>query len=193
MNVNFFIDRLKTLLNEKRFKHSIGVMDTAVKMAERYGADVEKARVAGLLHDCAKNLSSEELIALAEKYNIELDDVLRHSPFLLHGPVGGYLIRDNFGVCDKEIKRAVMLHTTGDKDMTLLDKIIFLADFIEPGRDFEGVDVLRKTADEDLDKAVIMALDRTIEFVIKNNQLLYNKTVIARNDMLIKLEKSNIN
>ncbi|SNX55164.1 bis(5'-nucleosyl)-tetraphosphatase (symmetrical) YqeK [Thermoanaerobacterium sp. RBIITD] len=193
MNVDFYIDRLKTLLNEKRFKHSIGVMDTAVKLAERYGADVEKARVAGLLHDCAKNLSSEELIALAEKYNIELDDVLRHSPFLLHGPVGGYLIRDNFGVCDEEIKRAVMLHTTGDKDMTLLDKIIFLADFIEPGRDFEGVDVLRKTADEDLDKAVIMALDRTIEFVIKNNQLLYNKTVIARNDMLIKLEKSNIN
>lgn len=186
MELKFYIDGLKKLLNDDRFKHSLGVMETAEKLAYRYNVDVEKAKIAGLLHDCAKNLSNGELISLAKKYNIQLDDVLLHSPFLLHGPVGGYLISDYFDVYDEEIKRAIMLHTTGDKDMTPLDKIVFLADYIEPGREFEGVENLRKVSLSDLDKAVIMALDETINYVIRKHQLLYAKTVIARNDMLIK-------
>lgn len=186
VDLDFYIDGLKKLLNENRFKHSLGVMETAEKLAFRYNADAEKAKIAGLLHDCAKNLSNEELISLAKKYNIQLDDILLRSPFLLHGPVGGYLIGDYFGVYDEEIKRAVALHTTGDKDMTLLDKIIFLADYIEPGREFEGVENLRKASYIDLDKAVVMAFDATINYVIRRHQLLYLKTVIARNDVLIK-------
>lgn len=186
MNLKFYIDELKKVLNEERFKHSLGVMEAAEKLAIKYNADIEKAKVAGLLHDCAKNLSDEELISLANKYNIQLDNVLLRSPSLLHGPVGGYLIGDYFGIHDEEIKRAVMLHTTGDKDMTVLDKIIFLADYIEPNRNFEGVEDLRKASSSDLDGAVIMALDQTINYVIKKHQLLYMKTVIARNDMIIK-------
>lgn len=185
-NIDIYREKLKTLLNEKRFNHSIGVMNTAIELAKKYGADVDRARLAGLLHDCAKNLSDKKLIELAIKYNIELDEVLRNSPFLLHGPVGGYLLKDYFDINDEEIKHAVMIHSTGDKDMTTLDKIIFLADYIEPSRDFDGVIDLRIAAKDDLDKAVIMALNGTIKYVISNNLLLYKKTVIARNDMLIK-------
>ncbi|MDI3312610.1 MAG: bis(5'-nucleosyl)-tetraphosphatase (symmetrical) YqeK [Thermoanaerobacterium sp.] len=186
MDFEFFADKLKKLLSDERFKHSLGVMETSEKLAVRYGADVEKAKIAGLLHDCAKNLREDELIVLANKYGIDLDDVLEKSPTLLHGPVGGYLIEEYFGIHDDEIKRAIMIHTTGDKDMTLLDKIIFLADYIEPNRKFDGVEDLREAAYKNLDTAVIMALDETIKYVIEKGQLLYNKTVIARNDMIIK-------
>ncbi|AFK87106.1 MULTISPECIES: bis(5'-nucleosyl)-tetraphosphatase (symmetrical) YqeK [Thermoanaerobacterium] len=186
MDFEFLADKLKKLLSDERFNHSLGVMETSEKLAVRYGADVEKAKIAGLLHDCAKNLREDELVALANKYRIQIDDVLEKSPSLLHGPVGGYMIEDYFGVHDDEIKRAIMLHTTGDKDMTLLDKIIFLADYIEPNRNFEGVENLRDAAYKNIDEAVIMALDETIKYVLEKGQLLYQKTVIARNDMIIK-------
>ncbi|MEG6566132.1 bis(5'-nucleosyl)-tetraphosphatase (symmetrical) YqeK [Thermoanaerobacterium saccharolyticum] len=186
MDFEFFADKLKKLLSDERFNHSLGVMETSEKLAVRYGADVEKAKIAGLLHDCAKNLREDELVALANKYGIQIDDVLEKSPSLLHGPVGGYMIEDYFGIQDDEIKRAIMLHTTGDKDMTLLDKIIFLADYIEPNRNFEGVENLRDAAYKNIEEAVIMALDETIKYVLEKGQLLYQKTVIARNDMIIK-------
>lgn len=186
VDFEFFADKLKKLLSDERFNHSLGVMETSEKLAVRYGIDVEKAKIAGLLHDCAKNLREDELVALANKYGIQIDDVLEKSPTLLHGPVGGYMIEDYFGIHDDEIKRAIMLHTTGDRDMTLLDKIIFLADYIEPNRNFDGVENLREMAYKNLDEAVIMALDETIKYVIEKGQLLYQKTVIARNDMIIK-------
>jgi len=186
VDFEFFADKLKKLLSGERFNHSLGVMETSEKLAVRYGADVEKAKIAGLLHDCAKNLREDELVALANKYGIQIDDILEKSPYLLHGPVGGYMIEDYFGIHDDEIKRAIMLHTTGDRDMTLLDKIIFLADYIEPNRNFDGVEDLREVAYKNLDEAVIMALDETIKYVIDKGQLLYQKTVIARNDMIIK-------
>ncbi|MDI6605286.1 MAG: bis(5'-nucleosyl)-tetraphosphatase (symmetrical) YqeK [Thermoanaerobacteraceae bacterium] len=181
-----YANKLKNLINTNRYKHSLGVMETALKLAKKYGADEKKAAIAGLLHDCAKNLTDEELLKLAVRFYIPLNDVLRHSVSLLHGPVGACLLKEYFGIDDEDIKKAVALHTTGDINMSLLDKIIFLADYIEPGRNFDGVEVLRKAAEEDINKAVIMALNNTIISVVKRNMLLYEKTVQARNEMIIK-------
>ncbi|HHW56899.1 MAG TPA: HD domain-containing protein [Clostridia bacterium] len=180
-------NKLKKMLNEERFKHSIGVMETAKYLAKKYGANKEKAQVAGLLHDCAKAYSDEELLHLAKKYKIEIDDVLVRVPFLLHGPVAAALVEDIFGVKDEEIKRAIALHTTGDVGMTTLDKIIFLADYIEPNRDFEGVENLRQLAEVDLDIAVLRAFDNTICYVIEKELILYEKTVKARNYILMEI------
>ncbi|MGB9809005.1 MAG: bis(5'-nucleosyl)-tetraphosphatase (symmetrical) YqeK [Caldanaerobacter sp.] len=179
--------KLKEILDKERYSHSIGVMETALKLAEKYGADVEKAMVAGLLHDCAKGLSDEELLKMAYKYGVPVDNILLKVPFLLHGPVGACMVQELFGVTDEEIKRAIALHTTGDVNMSILDKIIFLADYIEPNRDFEGVEELRELSWKDLDLAVLRAYDSTICYVIKRNMILYEKTVSGRNDILLKL------
>jgi len=186
-DIEFFKKRLKELLDEKRFKHSIGVMETAMHLAIKYGADVEKAQVAGLLHDCAKSYSDDDLLKLAKKYRIELDEILIHAPFLLHGPIGAHLVEEIFGIKDQEIKRAIALHTTGDVNMSLLDEAVFLADYIEPNRDFKGVEELRRLAEENLDLALLKSFDSTICYVLQRGLLLYEKTVKARNYILLKL------
>lgn len=185
--LGLFEEKLKMLLSEKRFRHSTAVMETSRYLAKKYGADVNKAQIAGLLHDCAKDFTDAELLKFAEKYKISVDEILKHSIFLLHGPVGAELIEEIFGVHDAEIKRAIAIHTTGDLDMTILDKIVFLADYIEPGRSFDGVEELRHIAEENLDIAVVKAFDNTINYVISRGMLLYEKTVRARNDILIKI------
>lgn len=129
---------LKKQLKPKRFKHTLGVIDCAVDMAERNGADVKKAELAALLHDCAKNYSRDELLSVAGRCRIPLDDITLKEPQLLHGPVGAVVAREEYGVTDSEILDAIAYHTTGREDMTLLDKIIYLADFIEPSRDYPG-------------------------------------------------------
>jgi predicted HD superfamily hydrolase involved in NAD metabolism len=186
-DIEFLKSKLRSLLDEERYLHSIGVMETAIYLAKKYDANVEKAQVAGLLHDCAKGYSDEELLKFAQRYGIEVDEVLKHAPFLLHGPVGAHLVEEIFGIKDEEIKRAIALHTTGDVNMTILDKIIFLADYIEPNRNFEGVEKLRQLAEQDVDTAVLKAFDSTICYVIERKLLLYEKTIRARNDILLKL------
>ncbi|MDI3529255.1 MAG: hypothetical protein PWQ23_1074 [Thermoanaerobacter sp.] len=186
-DIELLKSKLRSLLDKERYLHSIGVMETAIHLAKKYGADVEKAQVAGLLHDCAKSYSDEELLKFAQRYGIEVDEVLKHAPFLLHGPVGAHLVEEIFGIKDEEIKRAIALHTTGDVNMTILDKIIFLADYIEPNRNFEGVEKLKQLAEQDVDMAVLKAFDSTICYVIERKLLLYEKTIRARNDILLKL------
>lgn len=186
-DLRLFEKKLKMLLNEKRFIHSVAVMETSQNLAKKYGADVKKAEIAGLLHDCAKDFSDSELLKFAKRYKIPVDEVLKHSTFLLHGPIGAELVEEIFGVNDAEIKRAIAIHTTGDINMTLLDKIVFLADYIEPGRNFNGVEELRRTAEKNLDLAIVKAFDNTINYVISQGMLLYEKTVKARNDILIKI------
>jgi predicted HD superfamily hydrolase involved in NAD metabolism len=186
-DIEFLKSKLRSLLDEERYLHSIGVMETAIHLAKKYGADVEKAQVAGLLHDCAKGYSDEELLKFAQRYGIEVDDVLKNAPFLLHGPIGAHLVEEIFGIKDKEIKRAISLHTTGDVNMSLLDEIVFLADYIEPNRDFEGVTQLRELAEENLELALLKSFDSTICYVLQRGLLLYEKTVKARNYILLKL------
>ncbi len=184
--------RLRTLMDEERYAHSLGVRDCAVMLAERYGADVGKARLAGLLHDCAKGLSRQEMINRAMEAGIELGPEEFQSEALLHGAVGAIIARQVFGVEDPEILSAIECHTTGKRDMALLDKIIYLADYIEPNRDFPGVEDLKQAAMEDLDKAVLMALRRTIKYVLDTDRFLHPRTVEAWNDMLKRFKSQTI-
>lgn len=180
-------DRLRDMLSYKRFKHSLGVRDTAVKLAEIYGADSRKAALAGLLHDCARDLPGEKLLVLARQNHIPVDEVDEALPVILHAPVGALLAGRQFGVQDQAVLQAIALHTLGDKDMTLLDKIIFVADKAEPGRAFPGVQELREIMWRDLDRAMLWCLDAAITMSLRNSELIHPKAVSTRNWIRLKL------
>ncbi|MDF2884673.1 MAG: phosphohydrolase [Clostridiaceae bacterium] len=184
-NEDSIINYLEKNLNNHRYIHSLNVSKTAVKLAELYGADINKAKIAGLIHDCAKKLSNEELLIIFKNNNIKVDAVSINSPQLLHGWAAAIIAEQTMGINDEEILSAVKYHTTGKKNMSLLEKIIYIADYIEPGRDFEGVDELRKMAYESLDEGLLKAFDSTIEYVIERNQLIHLDTIEGRNFLLI--------
>ncbi len=167
-------------LKHKRIPHVLGTEQEAIRLAERYGADVEKARVAALLHDCTKKLEMPEQLALCEHYGIPLDDLEQKALKLLHAKTGAAIARDVFGV-DDELYNAIWWHTTGHAGMTLLEKIIYLADYIEPSRVFPGVEELRKTCYEDLDKGLLMGLEMSIEEMTAMGNPVHHATVEARN------------
>lgn len=166
-------------LKHKRIPHVLGTEQEAIRLAQHYGADVEKARVAALLHDCTKRLSMEEQLSLCARYGIELDELEQKALKLLHSKTGAAIARDVFGV-DEEIYSAIWYHTTGHAGMTLLEKIIYLADYIEPTRDFPGVDALRKACYEDLDKGLLMGLEMTIEEMANMGNPVHHATIAAR-------------
>ena len=167
----------------------LGTAATAVKLAEKYGADVHRAEVAGLLHDCTKKLSMPEQLALCGKDGIALDELEKKALKLLHAKTGAdagiaistgaAIARDVFGV-DDEIYNAILWHTTGKPDMTVLEKVIYLADFIEPTRDFPGVDALRRTVWEDLDRGLLMGLEMTVEEMEEMGNPIHVNTLAAR-------------
>ena len=165
-------------LKAKRIPHVLGTEQTAKALAEKYGADVEKARFAALLHDATKRLSMAEQLALCEHYHIALDELEQHALKLLHAKTGAALARDVFGA-DDEIYNAILWHTTGKADMALLDKVIYLADYIEPNRDFDGVDDLRKVVWEDLDRGLAMGLAMTVEEMKERGNPVHYNTLEA--------------
>ena len=167
--VRSYYSALERALSEKRLRHTAGVVLTAIALAERYGADPKKAQTAALLHDCAKYLPDEELIRLSK-------DPEKILP-VLHSEVGAVLASEEYGVCDPEILEAIRLHTTGDKDMSTLDKIIYLSDMIEPSRDFPGVEELRQ--DGDLDKRVYAAMMHCVEYLEKKGGRIHPATYRA--------------
>ena len=126
--------KLKQKLNDKRYIHSIGVEYTAANLAFLYGEDVKRARIAGLLHDCAKCIPTDEKLKKAKKLGIPINSSEKANPDLLHGKLGAYYAKEKFGIKDEEILSAITYHTTGKPEMTLLEKIIFVADYIEPNR-----------------------------------------------------------
>ena len=171
-------------LKPKRMPHVLGTEQEAVRLAERYGADVTKARVAALLHDCTKKLDMAEQLALCERYHIPLDELERKALKLLHSKTGAAIARDVFAV-DDEVYNAILYHTTGKPDMTLLEKIIYLADYIEPTRDFPGVEELRRTVYEDLDRGLLLGLTMTIQEMEELGNPVHYMTRDAR-DYLMK-------
>ena len=166
-------------LKHKRIPHVLGTEQEAIRLAERYGADVEKARVAALLHDCTKRLDMEEQLALCRQYGIRLDALEQQALKLLHAKTGAAIARDVFGV-DDETYRAIWWHTTGHAGMTLLEKIMYLADYIEPSRDFPGVDKLRAVCYKDLDEGLLMGLEMTIEEMTSMGNPVHHATIEAR-------------
>lgn len=157
-------EHLKKLLKPSRYEHSLGVAAAAVTMAGIFGADPYKAYAAGLLHDCAKNLTSEENEIKCRDLEVEIDEFEIENPGLIHAKVGAELVKTEFGISDAEICNAIKWHTLGRVGMGKLEKIIFVADMVEKNRNYPGVESLRRLAHSDLDSAVLECVSRTIAF-----------------------------
>jgi predicted HD superfamily hydrolase involved in NAD metabolism len=167
------LNSVKDRLPQKRWEHVLGVMETAVILAERFGANPVKADLAA--------------IPQLEQVVIEQDiqgDLLRYDRQLLHAHVGAYVAEAEYGIGDLEILDAIRYHTSGREQMTILDKVVCLADYMEPGRDFPGVDEIRKLAEISLDHALIAGFDSTITYLVSKNKLIYPLTIIARNSLI---------
>lgn len=166
-------------------------METAEKLAKVYGCDKYKARLAGLIHDCGKIENDRELLKMAFEFGIIHDDVEDVNIALLHGPLGAEIAKNEFEIKDLEILNAIRYHTTGKENMSLLEKIIYIADYIEPNRDFPLVEEIRRLAFLDLDKAILLAMDNTIKYVVDNGWVLDTETVKARNFLLKKIQRES--
>lgn len=180
-------NKLKSTLKPSRYRHSVSVAETAAQLAEIYGVNREKAYLAGLVHDCAKNYSKEELMQLADDFSIKIDDISRESWGLIHGFVGAELAVREYEIDDKEIYDAIYYHTVGKADMPVLTKIIYLADGIEPLRNYDGVNEIRLIGKQNIDKAVVLYTDATIKHVINRGFLLHPAAVETRNFYVQKL------
>ncbi|MGD6940909.1 bis(5'-nucleosyl)-tetraphosphatase (symmetrical) YqeK [Cytobacillus gottheilii] len=175
---------VKEQLSEKRYIHTIGVMETAIELAKKYKADEKKAEIAAIFHDYAKFRPKDEMKSIIIEQKMPADLLLHHSE-LWHAPVGAYLVKEEAGIADEEILDAIRYHTSGREHMTLLDKIIYVADYIEPGRKFPGVEEVRLSAQENLDAALKQAMSNTIIFLIKQGQAVYPQTLEAYNGLLL--------
>ncbi len=183
MEIKDIQDRLKKVLNEHRYNHSIGVMNEALRMAEVFGEDTEKARIAGLLHDCGKYLGAHEAVVLAGAYGIELDNDTLNCPPVIHAPVGAIIANREYQVTDLDILEAIKKHTVAGVGMSKLSKIIYVADMTEESRDFVGVDEIRKASETNLDKAYSLAIKSSLMHNINKNGYIHPATIYAWNEI----------
>lgn len=179
------LQKVQMHMSEKRFKHVLGVEETAVALAEKYGADPEKASIAALCHDYAKERPDDEFQLVIRRDGFDLD-LLNWNNAIWHGVVGADFVQRELGIDDEEILNAIRLHTTGAAQMTLLDKIIYVADYIEPGRDFPGVQEAREIALVDLDEAVAYETKHTLEHLLATEKAVYPKTIETYNYWVAK-------
>lgn len=182
-----YIELIKSKLSPYRFNHSVEVAKSAVYLSEKYGGDKEKMYVAGLLHDVLKEADREETFYYVEKYSIPLSELEKVTPKLWHAIVGAEYIKNELGIDDEDIITAVRYHTTGRKDMTLSEKILFIADFISADRDYNGADEMRERAEKSLECAMDMGLSFTIADLVEHGRPVHPDTVDAYND--IKLQE----
>lgn len=191
-NTELINNKLEKILSPSRFIHTQGVAREAVRLARHYGYDTEKAYVAGLLHDCAKEIPPEEKRSLCKEYKIKLDEILDKQIDLVHSFLGGAICEKEYGINDKEIINAVKYHTTGRAKMSELEKIIYLADCIEPNRKpYEGLEKTRDLAYTDLDLAMKYNLETTIKYNEAKGRLIHPLSIEALNyfKKLIKEDK----
>ena len=169
---------LKKRQTNNRYDHTVSVMYTAAALCMRYGEDVNKGMLAGVLHDCGKLAEYKDYLAICQEFNIPINEDGRHAPHLLHADLGAYFARERYFVTDEEILHAVKVHTTGCPNMSLLDKIVFIADFIEPNREeLPNLEHIRKLAFENLDECIAIVAHQTIEY-LKSKQYYIGKTTI---------------
>lgn len=164
--------KVKNHLDRERYEHTLGVMYTAGALAMCHGSDLEQALIAGLLHDCAKCIPDEKKLRLCDRYHLNVSDVEAANPGLLHARLGAFLAGKKYRINDLDIINAIACHTTGRPEMTLLDKIIYIADYIEPGRyGIAGLDQYRSLAFKDLDQCLFMILEGSLKYVQSKDQM----------------------
>lgn len=176
------IDKIKAHIehnfSEKRRVHTYGVVNTAIELAKQYGCDVKKAELAALCHDLYRSIPVNVLNYYVK--HLGLDKKYTDNPNLSHGKIAAEMIQRDYGITDSDIINAVSFHTTGRRGMSLLEKIIYIADAIEPNRHYPGVDQLRVMVKQDLDKACLMSLSRTIDYVTSEGNYLDEDTLHAK-------------
>ncbi|HAZ1156036.1 TPA: HD domain-containing protein [Enterococcus faecium] len=179
------MQKIQMRMSEQRFKHVLGVEETAVALAKKYGASPEKASIAALTHDYAKERPDEEfkMVIVRDGFDPEL---LNYNNAIWHGLVGASFVERELGITDAEILHTIRVHTTGAAKMSLLDKIIYVADYIEPGRDFPGVQDARAIAWADLDEAVAFETKHTLAHLLAQEQQIYPKTIETYNYWVAK-------
>lgn len=185
------LSELKKNLKPKRFKHSIQVAIAASDLAKCYEVEQDKAHFAGLFHDYAKGFSKEDTLKFANKYDIYLDEYEMNSTQLSHGKIAAFICRKMYEVYDEDIINSIEYHTTGRNNMSTLEKIICLADYIEKGRDFDGVGEIRVLAYKDLDRALYRALNGTLAHLVSENVSIHPDTLMARNYLLEIIRKKD--
>ena len=180
MSRDALLAKMETVMPEKRLRHCLGVEKAARELAERFGLDVEKAGLAGLLHDYAKKVSDEDFLSLIDKYRLD-PDLKNWGNNVWHGMVGIYKIQEDLGIEDAEILRAIEIHTVGSGTMSELDKVVYVADYIEHNRDFPGVDKARELAQRSLNQAVAYETARTVEHLAQKGRPIYPQTLETYN------------
>lgn len=184
MNREEWLAKVKEQMTDHRFIHTLGVAQTAVALAEKYGADPGKADLAGILHDYCKYWDKDKMHdILIQDMSVE-KELLEYDKELWHAPAGAYIAQHELGVHDEEIINAIRFHTSGRTNMGKLEKVLWLADYIEPGRHFPGVDEVRELAARDLDEALIQAFANTISFLVKHGKRVYPLTLFTYNDLV---------
>ena len=182
--------KMKEALSEDRYEHTIGVMYTAESLAMRYGVDMTKAAVAGLLHDCAKCIPNAQKLKMCKKNDIEITDMEEKNPSLLHAKLGAYLAEDVYGVTDPEILNAIRWHTTGKPDMSMMDIIIYMADYIEPNRDkAPNLRAIRKLCFENIEEALYQVLEGTLDYLANCPDMIDPMTKVSYDFYKWKLKK----
>lgn len=175
---------LKENLMEKRYIHTLGVVDTAKKLAEINGVSQEKAEIAALAHDVAKNLSKDKMKEMIKENNITISGLEENNSNLWHSIIAPIEAKVKLGIEDEEILDSIRWHTTGKENMSILTKIIYIADMIEPNRNFSGIEDIRKVTFDNLDAGVYSGLTHNIKFLLAKNLLIDENTIKARNYFL---------
>lgn len=183
----YYKNELEKILSPKRFNHSVNVSLMAEKLAKNYGVDSEKAKLAGLLHDICKEKPDEENIELSKKNGYFAYSDKINSIKILHGPAASFFLKEKYGITDNEILNAVKYHTTGRKNMTLFEKIIFTADYISSERDWPNVEEIRNAAFKNIDEAVLIKLVYAIKKCINNSQIIDINTVELYNELITRM------
>ncbi|MBD2844492.1 bis(5'-nucleosyl)-tetraphosphatase (symmetrical) YqeK [Paenibacillus sp. IB182496] len=177
------IEAVRTQMPERRWQHTEGVMQTSIVLARRFGAEPERAELAAILHDVAKFWPVERMREAIVEEN-RYTDVLAYDKELWHAHAGAYAAGRDYDVRDPEVLDAIRYHTSGRERMSLLERVVWLADLIEPGRNFPGVEQIRTLAEHDLRGALIEGFDTTIAYLLAKKKRIYPLTVLARNDLM---------
>lgn len=186
MNLDDYKKIIKSRMSDYRYTHSVNVSKEAVRLAKKYGADTEKASLAGILHDITKETPKEEQLQIMTDGGIILDNVQKNSSKVWHGISGSVYIRDVLNITDEDILNAVRYHTTGRAGMSLLEKIIFIADFTSAERDYNGVKTMRKKADKALENAMLYGLQFTLKDLSKRAMIIHPDALACYNEIVIK-------
>lgn len=180
MDRETLLNYIRPRMPEKRYVHTIGVMETAIDLANRYGENPKKAEIAAILHDLAKFEDEEEMRKIVREEGLG-ERLLPWGAEIMHGPIAAYRAKHELGVQDEDILNAMRYHTTGRVGMSRLEKIIYIADMIEPSRKFDGVEALRKVAAEDLTKAMQACIYHSVKFLVDTQQAIYPLSIECYN------------